>query len=112
MKLKMFAFDFEKCTLEFSVPKEIMHTRSFGNVPGGVEVDMVAITGDATLGTMEGVQKQSGETPVQQQQGRKFCPIWSAMKMGKMCGAGHPTDCAEGPCSYEYYSAGKTSPVA
>jgi predicted RNA-binding Zn-ribbon protein involved in translation (DUF1610 family) len=50
MKLIMHSFDFEECTLTFSVPKEIMHSRSFGNVPGGVEVDLGAITKDATLG--------------------------------------------------------------
>ena len=49
MKLKMQSFDFEECTLTFRVPKEIMHSRSFGNVPGGVEVDIGAITGDAAL---------------------------------------------------------------
>ena len=53
MKLQLFSFDFEECTLSFSVPKEIMHSRSFGNVPGGVEVDLGAITNDATLGIKE-----------------------------------------------------------
>lgn len=53
MKLKMYSFDFEECTLTFRVPKEIMHSRSFGNVPGGVEVDLDAITGDAALNTAE-----------------------------------------------------------
>ena len=49
MKLKMHSFDFGECTLTFSVPKEIMHSNSFGNVPGGVEVDLVAITRNAAL---------------------------------------------------------------
>jgi hypothetical protein len=53
MKLKMHSFDFEECTLTFSVPKEIMHGNSFGNVPGGVEVDLVAITKNAALGIKE-----------------------------------------------------------
>jgi len=58
MKLKMDSFDFEKCTLTFSVPKEIMRSRSFGNVPGGVEVDLGIITKDATLGV-----GKAAETP-------------------------------------------------
>ncbi len=53
MKLKMHSFDFGECTLTFSVPKEIMHSNSFGNVPGGVEVDLVAITKNAALGIKE-----------------------------------------------------------
>jgi hypothetical protein len=57
MKLKMHSVDFEECALTFSVPKEIMHTRSFGNVPEGVEVDIGAITGDAALNTAESAQK-------------------------------------------------------
>jgi hypothetical protein len=53
MKLKMHSFDFEECTLTFSVPKEIMDSNGFGNVPGGVEVDLVATTKNAALGTAE-----------------------------------------------------------
>jgi hypothetical protein len=53
MKLKMHSFDFEECTLTFSVPKEIMDSNGFGNVPGGVEVDLVAITKNAALDTAE-----------------------------------------------------------
>ena len=51
MKLIMHSFDFEECTLTFSVPESIMSTRGFGYVPGGVEVDLFAITKDATLKT-------------------------------------------------------------
>ena len=53
MRLKMHSFDFEECTLTFSVPKDIMHSQSFGNVPGGVEVDLGVITGNAALGSKE-----------------------------------------------------------
>lgn len=53
MKLKMHSFDFGECTLTFSVPKEIMHSNRFGNVSGGVEVDLVAITKNAALGIKE-----------------------------------------------------------
>jgi hypothetical protein len=56
MKLKMHSFDFEECTLTFSVPKDIMHNNSFGNVRGGVEIDLVAITGNAALKTVEAGQ--------------------------------------------------------
>jgi hypothetical protein len=58
MKLKMHSFDFEECTLTFSVPKEIMHSNGFGNVPCGVEVDLVAITGNAALGSVEAKPEQ------------------------------------------------------
>jgi hypothetical protein len=58
MKLKMHSFDFEECTLTFSVPKEIMHGNSFGNVPGGVKVDLVAITNNAALGAVEAKPEQ------------------------------------------------------
>lgn len=53
MKLKLHSFDFEECTLTFSIPKEIMHCQMFGNVPGGVEVDLGAITGNSDLGIKE-----------------------------------------------------------
>lgn len=53
MKLKLNSFDFEKCELTFHVPKEIMRNNSFGNVQGGVEVDMVAITKNAALKSVE-----------------------------------------------------------
>jgi hypothetical protein len=92
MKLKMFALDFEKCTLEFSVPKEIMHTRSFGNVPGGVEVDMVAITGDATLGSSEGVQKQSA-APCNIQSDETL-PLCDEVECNEPCIAGPVDSCA------------------
>ena len=58
MKLKMHSFDFGECTLTFSVPKEIVDSNSFGNVPGGVEVDLVAITRNAALGTVEAKPEQ------------------------------------------------------
>ena len=59
MKLKMHSFDFEECTLTFSVPKEVMHSNGFGNVPGGVEVDLVAITKNAALGAVETKPEQT-----------------------------------------------------
>jgi hypothetical protein len=60
MKLKMHSFDFKKCTLTFSVPKEVMYGNSFGNVPGGVDVDLVAITRNAALGTVENSSPHNG----------------------------------------------------
>jgi hypothetical protein len=78
MKLKMHSFDFGECTLTFSVPKEIMHSNSFGNVPGGVEVDLVAITKNAALGI-----KELAATDTQQPQpesitycDNRFCVSW------------------------------------
>lgn len=53
MKLKLHSFDFGENLLTFSVPMEIMHTNRWGNVPGGVEVDVGAITGNAALGIKE-----------------------------------------------------------
>jgi hypothetical protein len=53
MKLKMHSFDFEECTLTFSVPKDIMHSQTFSFVLDGVEVDLGIITGNAALGIKE-----------------------------------------------------------
>lgn len=55
----MHSFDFEECTLTFSVPVGIMNSRGFANVPGGVEVDLAAITKDASLGIKEAASSTS-----------------------------------------------------
>ena len=73
MKLLMHSFDFEECTLTFSVPVGIMKSRGFANVPGGVEVDLAAITKDASLGIVEAQKKEAC----------KFVPIIC-------CGGGQP----------------------
>jgi hypothetical protein len=59
MKLKMHNFDFEKGVISFVVPPEVMQSNSFCNVPSGVEVDIVAITKNAALGSEEAAPSTS-----------------------------------------------------
>ena len=87
----MHSFDFEEHTLTFSVPKHIMNTKSFGNVPGGVEVDLAAITKDASLG----IKVAQNSTSTQHAKG-SICPFF---KHGEKCFSEMTTlKCYDKPC--------------
>jgi hypothetical protein len=88
MKLKMHSFDFEECTLTFSVPKNIMHSNSFGNVSEGVEVDLVAITRNAALKTVEAGQPAHNISVMP-------CP---AFVKGEHCTVLRVAMCPDAPC--------------
>lgn len=72
MKLKLHSFDFEECTLTFSIPKDIMHSNRFGNVPEGVEVDLAAITQNSE----HGIEKPESGRVIQTRLGE----FWSGHK--------------------------------